>query len=723
MAASDNNPAALTALEMQARLAELQAQLAVALRRAQDALAAAREKSLQLQRVLDASHEIIAFLHADGRVRSINRAIEAVLGYPPDAVVGQIFSEYIHPDDLDTTAKAIRTATTGGQVLGFQTRYTCMDGTLAYIEWNARYIPEEEAVLCIGRDVTQRRQAEEALRHQERLYRVVVDHSSDLLGLYGADRKILYLSPSSEAGLGYTNSEAVAADPLQIAHPDDAPAVLEAFESALQGKASTATYRARSKSGEYLWLEVANNPIFDDQGNVVQVLCSGRDLGSRQRMQEQLTYQAFHDPLTGLPNRALFMDRLNHALARGVRSHQPVAVMFLDLDNFKLVNDSLGHDVGDQLLMAVGQRLRGCLRPSDTVARLGGDEFAVLLENMSGPDDAQQVAERIAQLWQTPIDLRGREVYVAFSIGIAPGLGGQDRPEDLLRNADMAMYRAKQAGKGGYALYDPSMNDQTLVRLELSNDLRRALGRSEFRLYYQPVVDLETGSLVGMEALLRWQHPERGLVPPAAFIPLAEETGLILPLGRWVLKEACRQARRWQLEFPSTPSLFMCVNLSVRQLHQANLLDEVSSALTETGLAAQDLHLEITESHMMQDAASTLETLHRLKQLGVKVAIDDFGTGYSSLSYLKRFPVDILKVDRSFVGGLGENPENNAIVQTVIALAKALNLTVQGEGVETPGQLEDLRALQCERGQGYYFAKPLPTDELTRLLAERPRYN
>ena len=437
------------------------------------------------------------------------------------------------------------------------------------------------------------------------------------------------------------------------------------------------------------------------------------------RSEELFRHQALHDSLTKLPNRPLFMDRLKHALDRVDRSTDEIAVLFVDLDNFKLVNDSLGHKEGDRLLVSVARRLRECLRPGDTLARFGGDEFVILLEDVAGVDEATEVAERLAGRLQAPVMLRGQEVFVKASIGIVSSSpdGRHTDPEDLLSNADVAMYEAKKKGKAVYQVFHPDMGSRAAEHLQLAAEMNRAIERGEFRVHYQPLVELETGRISEVEALVRWEHPERGLLPPGEFLSLAEETGLILPIGRFVLREACREARELQRRYPSEPPLMLGVNLSARQFRQPDLIGEISETLEETGLDPRTLKLEITESVAVDDVESTVATLRELKEMGVVLAIDDFGTGYSSLAYIKRFPIDVLKIARPFVDGLGVDPEDTALVRATIAFAKALKLAVTGEGIETAEQLVQLRALGCDTGQGYYFAKPLPGEAVGELFS------
>jgi len=433
------------------------------------------------------------------------------------------------------------------------------------------------------------------------------------------------------------------------------------------------------------------------------------------RRLDQLARQAFRDSLTSLPNRALFMDRLAHALTRTERRGEQLAVLFLDLDRFKVVNDSLGHGVGDQLLIGVSQRLAACLRPEDTIARLGGDEFAILLEDVKDERGPTSAADRLTGELQQPFVVEGREVVITVSIGIAMSTARRMTPEDILRDADLAMYHAKGKGKARYEVFDKSMNAPAQERMDLELDLRNAVARGEFVLHYQPVVELPTGRITEVEALVRWKHPQRGLLFPADFVGLSEETGLIVPLGRWVLHEACRQTRQWQLAAPAM-KLAISVNLSARQLQQPGLVEEIDAVLRETRLDPSALRLEITETVVMHDAPTTLAKLEALKALGVQLAIDDFGTGYSSLGYLKRFPVDTLKIDRSFVKGIGRDVEDSAIVRAVITVAKSLGLSVTAEGIETADQLDQLRTLGCDHGQGYFFAKPMTSDRVPALL-------
>lgn len=436
-----------------------------------------------------------------------------------------------------------------------------------------------------------------------------------------------------------------------------------------------------------------------------------------QESKEHFRHAAFHDSLTDLPNRGLFSDYLKLAIERSKRQYDYLfAVLFLDLDRFKYINDSLGHSCGDQLIVELARRLQSCLRQVDTVARFGGDEFAILLDGIKDPNDAIRVAEKIQQELMKPFELGGHEAFTSASIGIALSSAGYDQPDFILRDADTAMYRAKDAGKACYELFDLEMHSRAVIRMRLESDLRRALERKEFCVYYQPIMSVQTGRLSGFEALVRWQHPERGLVPPSQFIPITEETGLIVPLGSWILEEACKQMQEWHAQHPANRALTMNVNLSSKQLIQSGLVQEVKQILKKTGLPARNLKLEITESVVMENAELATNMLKQLSDLNVHLCIDDFGTGYSSLSYLHRFPVDTLKIDRSFVNRIEEKDENVEIVRTIATLARNLGMEVVAEGVESEDQLACLKALNCEYAQGYLFSRPLIREAATAFI-------
>ena len=439
------------------------------------------------------------------------------------------------------------------------------------------------------------------------------------------------------------------------------------------------------------------------------------DLEERKRVEQSIRHIAHHDALTGLPNRSLFRDRLTHAMAQADRYHQKLAVMFLDLDRFKAINDTLGHNVGDQLLKIAAERLRSCVRDSDTVARLGGDEFTVIVEDIVEDHDAAAVAQKILDTLSQPFNLYGHEVFISVSVGVTLYPSDDENADNLLRNADSAMYRAKEFGRNNFQFYVAEMNIKARERLMLESSLRRALDRKEFMLYYQPRVSLQSGRVIGAEALLRWRHPELGLVPPSEFIPILDETGMIIPVGDWALREACRQNREWQ--DMGLPPIRVAVNLSVRQFMQKDLADTVVRALEAANLSAEHLEVEITEDLFLEHNQTNIITLARLKNMGIHISIDDFGTGYSSLSYLKRLPIDTLKIDQSFVRDIGD-PDNKAIASAIIAMASSLRLNVLAEGVETDEQLAFLRAQGCNEIQGFCFSHPLPAEDFAQLLRD-----
>ena len=453
------------------------------------------------------------------------------------------------------------------------------------------------------------------------------------------------------------------------------------------------------------------------EGKVIGRVWSFRDVSARKMAEMRLVHDAFHDALTNLPNRSLFTDLLARSINRAKRRDDyAFALLFLDVDRFKVVNDSLGHLIGDQLLIAVARRLERCVRPGDTVARLGGDEFTVLLDDITDVSDATRIADRIQRELNLPFNLSGQEVFTSASIGIALSRSGYERPDDLLRDADIAMYRAKALGKARYEVFDAEMHARAVSQLQLETDLRRALDREEFRIYYQPIFSLHTGKVKGFEALVRWQHPQRGTVLPEDFIFAAEETGLIVLIGRHVLREACRQIREWRTQYPTDPPLSVSVNLSAKQFRQPDLVEQIARVLTAWDLEPSALRLEITESAIIEHPAAAIEALQRLRELGVQVDLDDFGTGYSSLSYLHRYEMDALKIDRLFIDNIGEQGENSEIVRTIVNLARGLEMDVVAEGVERPEQLGILRSLGCDLVQGYLFSPPLTTEAVRSLL-------
>ncbi|HEX7004765.1 MAG TPA: EAL domain-containing protein [Trueperaceae bacterium] len=558
-----------------------------------------------------------------------------------------------------------------------------------------------------------RRAAEEALRESEARFRLIAENARDLIAMTNMAGRYVYVSPSHATVLGYSEQALLATGPLELIHPEDR----ERFR---QWRAMDHyELRMRDAGGEWRWVEGSTSLVMW-QGEPHMVSIS-RDISSQKEMTERLKQLAYYDPLSGLPNRTLLRDRLRQALAHARRVGRSVGVMFVDFDNFKVLNDSLGHEFGDDVLQAGAHLILESVRDEDTVARLGGDEFVVVLPAIDAPEDAAKVAEKILARISQPFEVNGQGVALSASVGIALSNGTHFEIDDLLKHADLAMYLAKESGKGQYRFFTPAMDVEAVERLNLERDMRGALDKGEFVLHYQPQLDLDDLQVSGMEALVRWQHPKRGLIMPEVFIPLAEETGLIRALGELVLNEACRQTVTWQKS--GIPIRRIAVNLSAKQLQVPTFVETVEAALDRSGLEPSCLELEITESATADTQEETIHMLRALKRLGVHLAIDDFGKGYSSLSYLKRLPMDALKVDRNFVSGLeggGGGNEDAAILRAVVELGKNLQLRVVGEGIESEDQLDFLTGSGFDEGQGFLFSRPLPAREAGRLLRREP---
>ncbi len=565
------------------------------------------------------------------------------------------------------------------------------------------------------------RRAHEWRELEELRFQALVHRSSDVVVVVDAATRIRQLSRSVERLLGHASSELLGTELTDLLHPDDVDGALELIGACApqpeEGDA-TGAWCMRHRDGSWRAVEASVANLLDDPA-VAGIVLNVRDVSDRTELKEQLAHQAFHDPLTGLANRTLFVKRVEQSLSPRDGERSPIAVLFIDLDDFKNVNDSLGHAAGDALLRSVAERLRASVDRADTVARLGGDEFAILLEDLGQATNGILVADRIIETLREPFTLDDKEMFVRASLGVALSHSGEETTDDLLRNADVAMYAAKDAGKACFEVFDPGMHAVAVERLKLKNELQRSIDTDSFVLHYQPVLNLASERVQGVEALVRWRHPDLGLIPPARFIGLAEETGLIVELGRWVLREACRAAvaifggaaAGWG------QSLFMSVNVSPRQLRDAAFVEDVKVALEESGMAPQQLVLELTESALMDNLDETVRVLEELRGLGVRLAIDDFGTGYSSLGHLRRLPIDILKIDRSLVEGVDTERAASAFARTIIDLATQLDMHTIAEGIEVGAQHTELAALGCQLGQGFHFAKPMDRDALEALLA------
>jgi diguanylate cyclase (GGDEF)-like protein/PAS domain S-box-containing protein len=574
------------------------------------------------------------------------------------------------------------------------------DITPAMVERSIRYTLNHASTLA-------------ALREKEQQYALVAQAANDGIWDWNWQTQTIYFSPRWLAILGYDREElqSTPQEWIDRIHTEDKARFEVELESHLSGENAVfrSEYRILHKDETYRWVLSQGLAVRNAQGSVLRIAGSQTDLTH---------HVALFDQLTGLPSRALFLEQLKRAFSRAERqSGYQLAVLFLDCDRFKVVNDSLGHAIGDQLLQAVAQRLEDSLRPGDVVARLGGDEFAILLENLQSPQDAEHIATRINQSLTKFFSLEGHTVYISGSIGIAFNSQHSQQPEDLLRDADTAMYRAKAAGKSQYAVFEGTMHEQAQRSLQLETDLRCAIEAEQFQLFYQPIWSLETNSITGFEALIRWPHSERGMISPAEFIPIAEETGLIVPIGQWVIQEACRQMKIWKDQFPSAQPLTVSVNLSARQFSDPNLVSHIQSTLAQTGFPPHRLKIEITETMIVENHQAAVQILTQLQAIGIQIQVDDFGTGYSSLSVLHNLPLDTLKIDISFVRLLETDPDNAEIVKVIIKLAQNLGMVAIAEGVETQSQLRQLKALGCDFAQGYLLAKPLPPLEIERLVA------
>jgi diguanylate cyclase (GGDEF)-like protein/PAS domain S-box-containing protein len=687
-------------------------------------------QSEELFRLLaENSTDKIARVRPDGTLLYVSPSVETILGYTVPQFMQTKVSSLLHPEDRETVItwhKRVLEGEKRHENLIYRIRH--QNGHYLWFETTSRAVRGNNGkvseIHTVSRDITQRRNAENALKAAEAKYRSIFENAVE--GIFQTTPNGTYIdaNPSLARIYGYDSPAQLIASMTDIGQQLYVESGRRAdFIKEMNSAGSVANFESqiRRKDGKIIWISENARSVQGEDGELTYFEGTVEDITARKSAEEQLLHDALHDKLTGLANRALFMDRMGQAFGRLKRHHEALfAVLFLDFDRFKNVNDSLGHLAGDQLLIQLATRLQGCLRPGDTVSRLGGDEFAILLEEIADVEEAIVVAERIQKEMTTPFQLVGQEVFSSASIGIALAGPQYEKTEDLLRDADVAMYRAKAMGKARHEVFNAGMHQRAVALLQLETDLRWASERQEFRLWYQPIITLETGQIGGFEALIRWQHPERGLVSPLDFIPVAEETGWIVPIGRWVLEEACQQLAQWHRDFPREVPLTMSVNLSSKQFMQSDLIPFIESLIRLHNLPPGTLKLEITESALMENAQDVTDRLLQMRAVGCLLGLDDFGTGYSSLSYLHRFPLDTLKIDRSFIARMTEGGENREIVRTIVSLGRNLGLDVVAEGVEDEKQLADLRVLNCKSGQGYFFARPLPAPDAHKLIAAAP---
>lgn len=680
---------------------------------------ALKEREESYRDLFENANDLIYTHDLNGNFTSLNRAGEIITGYTREEALQMNVSQVVAPEFLKLARKMIASKVTGEAPTSYELKIINKSGDPVSLDLSTRLICQDGkpvGVQGIGRDITSRKLAEEAIKASEESYRLLGEGIMHQVWTAQPDGKLDYTNRRTLDYFGMALEQILEDGWRDVVHPEDLPNCLERWTHSLKsGEYYEVEFRLKRWDGEYRWHLARATAGHDSDGKIIKWFGTNTDIDDKKTTEAKLNYYALHDALTNLPNRAQFMNHLRSAIDRTKgNALAKFAVLFLDLDRFKIINDSLGHGIGDKLLIGISERLKLCVRPGDVVARLGGDEFTILLNRTGEAEDVAVVARRLLRKIAEPFKIDNYEVFTSASIGIIASDNVSREPEDFLRDADAAMYRAKEAGKARYEIFDREMHIHNINLLQMETDLRYAIERNEFEVFYQPIVELESGALKEFEALIRWRHPQHGLVSPTEFITVAEETGLIIPIGRWILEEACRQIAVWQNKFHFPYSV--SVNLSAKQLMHPALTEQVREILVQTEINPRQLKLEVTESTVMEHSEALLSVLSGLYALGISFSTDDFGTGYSSLSYLHRFPFERLKIDRSFIKKMSEDKKGEAIVKTILMLGENLSIDVVAEGIETERQLELLRSFGCPAGQGYLFSQPLPADEMEQLL-------